>query len=342
MSAARLEVSAILLTYNCVDFAAAALESVLSQDCEPMEILVSDDASSDGTFEVIRREVENYSGSHRVRVRRRGSTSGSKSAHLNEVIPMTSGHVLVSFDGDDVSVPGRVRTLTDAFLRNPEVQAVYSGYSLIDEKGRHRGSGRVPHPDPGSTPARWFARVDAFAAGATLALRREVVDVFGPLDPRIHEDVVLPFRASLMGDVSFIDEDLVKVRRWGGSLTADRARFQSLAGYRTWMLTGIDKARRQFRSRLADFDTAERLMLPRAPDLEGLRRVARDSLAEAEASAGLVDPSPWTRWRCFLRLWRSGSSAYEILQNAALAFFPRLYLFYKRKTLGTGSEPGPL
>ena len=334
----QFNVSAILLSHNCERVIADALRSVLAQDCEPMEIIVSDDASTDGTFAVIQRESEQYAGPHRVVLRRRDSNAGSKSAHLNDVFPLASGRYLVSFDGDDVSDPKRVSSILEAFQADDAVTAVYSGYSLMDPAGRPLGRGKVQHPPPGADAARWFARVDAYASGATLAVRRDVVDVFGPLAPKIHEDVVLPFRASLVGKVRYLDEDLVRVRRWQGSFTADADRFISMDRYRARMLQGIGQARRQLDSRLADLRKAAELERIEPETREELERIARASMADAAATADLVSPSFLVRLRCLARLARSGAYRQELPQNALLTFAPRAYLGYKRRKLGIEAD----
>jgi hypothetical protein len=176
------------------------------------------------------------------------------------------------------------------------------------EEGGAAGTRRgVRHPPPGTSARRWFARVDAFASGTTLAIRRDVVETFGPLEPDINEDVVLPFRASLLGEVRFIDQPLVRVRRWAGSLTAADERLASIEHYRAWWQRGIARARRQLESRLADLDTAEHRSLLEPAELEALREIATASLAEAEASGGLVSPSLFERLRCFARQLRPGT-----------------------------------
>jgi hypothetical protein len=261
-------VTAILLTYNCEDFVAEALRSVLAQDCGPMEILISDDASEDDTFEVLNHELATYAGPHRVRLQRRPVNSGTKSAHLNDVFPSCAGEILVSFDGDDVSVRHRVRRIVDAFHTNPEARAIYSRYSLMDAAGRPLGPPTVPHPASGQEASTWFARVDANASGATLAVRREVVEKFPPLAPEIAEDIVLPFRASLLGDVVFLDESLVKARRHAGSLTTDLERFESIERYRERHEAGIERAAGNLESRRADLRVAETLFPSRAARAE--------------------------------------------------------------------------
>jgi glycosyltransferase involved in cell wall biosynthesis len=321
-----------------VGFIAEALGSVLAQDFEPLELIVSDDASSDETFAILQRELEAYRGPHRVELRRRSSTSGSKSAHLNAVFGQATGDILVSFDGDDVSEPSRVRKIVEVFRQRPEAHAVYSAYSLIDEQGRRLGPGKIPKPPAGIDRRSWFARVDSYAPGTTLAVRRTVIESFGPLDPGIHEDIVLPFRASLLGEVGYIDEELVKARRHPGSLTANLGRFDSIEAYRSRILQGIEQARRQADSRLSDLRAAAALMPDRVAELEEIREIVSASMSDAEASAGLVSPSLRERLRALLRLLRSGAYREDLAQNLCLTFIPNSYLRYKRHRLGAGTE----
>jgi glycosyltransferase involved in cell wall biosynthesis len=326
-------VSAVLLCYNCEDYIGEALQSALDQDCPPMQLIVSDDASTDGTVDIVQSILASYRGPHRTEFYQRPINSGSKSAHLNNVFPRATGELIISFDGDDISGPYRVSRIRDAFLKNPDAYAVYSSYSLIDETGRQHGAGNVPHPGKGESASTWFARVDSYAAGTTLAVRREVVDKFGPIDPEINEDIVLPFRASLLGDVVFLNEELVRARRHGTSLTTDLDRFESLTRYRERIELGIERARHHKASRFADIRTATALMPDRSPELLVLESVVLDSIAMAESSARLVSPSLVTRLTSLLLLWKSGAYRDERLRQVFLALAPRLYLRYKRHTL---------
>lgn len=335
MSEAFPPVSAVLLSYNCAEFITEAVRSALNQDFEPMEVVVSDDASEDGTFATIQREVKSYHGPHRIDLLRRSNNSGSKSAHLNDVFRRTSGEIIVSFDGDDVSEIARVRKIVEVFRRDPTVQAVYSAYSLIDEAGHSLGSGNVPHPATEANTKVWFANVDAYASGATLAVRRPVIENFSPLDPNIHEDVVLPFRASLLGEVRYLDEELVKVRRHPRGLTQRFDVFDSMEEYRSRILWGIGQARKHRDSRLADLRTAMALEPDRVPELEGLQEIVLASMEDAETSAGLVSPSLSTRVRALFELLQKGYYREAFARDACLAFAPSLYLRYKRRTLST-------
>ncbi|MGD8328462.1 MAG: glycosyltransferase [Acidobacteriota bacterium] len=326
-------VTAILLSYNSEAFIAEALASLLAQDCEPMEVIVSDDASTDATYEILRQEVSRYRGPHRIDLRRRSRNTGSKSAHLNHVFPTVKGDILVSFDADDISQTFRVRRIVEAFEKGPRIKAVYSSYLLIDEAGRAIGPGNVPHPAVGVPANRWFARVDANAAGTTLAIRREVAEAFGPIDPEIAEDIVLPFRASLLGDVVFLDHSLVRARRHANSLTTNLASFESLDRYRERIQRGVTDARRNLGSRLADIQVAEQRHGLGNEEVRELHEIANRSLHEAERSADLTATSLPRRLATLFWLISRGAYPQYLRQHVALAVMPRTYLRYKRRKL---------
>lgn len=330
MSAPIISVSAVLLSYNCEEFISEALWSVLDQDYRPLDVLVSDDGSRDQTVSVIERELARYAGPHHIRLNRRAHNTGSKAAHLNDVFPDLEGDVIVLFDGDDISSSHRVSRLVEVFRDREEARAVYSAMSIIDRFGHPMRRSPVPHPARGDNAARWFAQVDSYAAGGTLGIHRSVIDSFGALDPGIHEDVVLPFRASLLGAVVFVDEPLVTVRRHASSFTASLEQFQSLECYRERVEAGIAKASRKAALRLADIAAAQQLLPGQGNELEELRRIVDASLSQARTTRGLVSPSRRVRLAALVELVKAKAYPEELAQHLFLALAPSLYLRYKR------------
>ena len=107
-------ISLVLLACNQEAWAADAAASVLAQACEPLEIVLSDDASTDGTFAVLAKAAGEYRGPHRVRARRNERNLGI-GAHWNRLVAETSGALLVCAAGDDLSLPHRVARLAAAW-----------------------------------------------------------------------------------------------------------------------------------------------------------------------------------------------------------------------------------
>ena len=127
-------VSVILIAYNQECFVRDACESILSQSCEPIEIILSDDCSTDETFSIMQDIVGNYSGPHRVILRRNERNLGLVE-HINTVVNLCSGEIIVYAAGDDISVNDRVLRTVDLF-DNSSALIVHSGVMEIDELGK--------------------------------------------------------------------------------------------------------------------------------------------------------------------------------------------------------------
>ncbi|MDP6474553.1 MAG: glycosyltransferase [Alphaproteobacteria bacterium] len=96
-------VSFLLPAYNQEAFVRDAVRSVLAQDYEPLEIILSDDCSSDRTFEIIENEASAYKGPHSVVLNRNEMNLGIE--HINKLQQLASGTILVTGHGDDLSMP---------------------------------------------------------------------------------------------------------------------------------------------------------------------------------------------------------------------------------------------
>jgi cellulose synthase/poly-beta-1,6-N-acetylglucosamine synthase-like glycosyltransferase len=131
----RPRVTLALFAYNQHAFVRTAVEGALAQDYDgPLEIILSDDYSPDGTFEMIQQVARGYEGPHHVRLNRNNPNMGL-SAHVNRVLALAQGEIIVMAAGDDISLPARVRETVAAFARHPEAMAVSFTDIRIDDSG---------------------------------------------------------------------------------------------------------------------------------------------------------------------------------------------------------------
>lgn len=207
-----------LFTYNQERFVREAIRGAFAQTYSPLEILISDDCSRDGTFDAIREEVEGYDGPHRVVLNRNERNLGI-GGHINRVMELAEGDLIVAAAGDDVSLPTRTEELARVWSGG-EGFSVYSNYTIVDENGLDRG---VEEGDIASESTKsWQEKVRSGVMrglGCAHAWDRAVFDTFGPLpDNIVQEDVAIPFRAALLGKVAYIDKRLAKYRRHGANV----------------------------------------------------------------------------------------------------------------------------
>lgn len=215
MSNALPTCSFLILTYNQERFIPAAVKAALAQDGPPIEILISDDASSDRTFDIARQLVGQYDGPHHITLNRNPSNIGLV-AHINQCVDRAKGQVLIPAYGDDISRPNRALKIAQAFAEH-DPSLVHSQAEPIDHDGKI-----CPTDYPKATFFRSTDKLDAAKSlslylGASGGWSRRLFEVFGPIKhPKAYDDLVLGFRAALLGRIHLIDEVLLSYREGVG------------------------------------------------------------------------------------------------------------------------------
>lgn len=200
-------------------YVADSIRSALAQEGPPLDILISDDASPDRTFEIASAIARVYAGPHRVSLLRSTANRGMF-GHVDEVVPYLGGGFIVWQSSDDVAAPDRAARLFEA-ASPPDVSAAWSNHRLIDGEGYEQGLGLLPGV-PYSLDLADFAdgRSFDFTFGGTLGFDRSVLDAFGPLPTRSAGlEHIFAFRAALLGRTVYLDAPLVDRRRHADSLT---------------------------------------------------------------------------------------------------------------------------
>lgn len=219
-------VSVLLIAYNQEKLVADAVRSVLAQTYDPLEIIISDDASSDGTFAAIEAAVRGYGGPHQVVTRRNTSNEGI-SAHLSRLAAMAHGELLFVAAGDDMSAPNRCERVVEYWLehdRRPDLIA--TDLADMDETGAVHE--RMAPTDLGTYRSfdDWVAQ-QPWLIGAAHTWSRRLFERFGPMMAgTAAEDQVMTFRAIVSGGALSLREPLVWYRR--GGLSRKR-RYQTVA-----------------------------------------------------------------------------------------------------------------
>lgn len=210
------QISFVLLAYNQEGFIRDAVESVLAQDYGCLEIILSDDASTDATFEVMSEIAAAYQGPHKVILRRNVTNLGLIN-HLVSAIEVTTSKYIIAAAGDDISETHRASAIARVLESDPLL--VCSGYSTIDATGRPVAHARIDE-DILSGDIRRIAVSTALYVGATAAWHRDLFRMFPPISLQgSYEDLVLGYRAALLGRIEYIPESLVRYRVGGGMTT---------------------------------------------------------------------------------------------------------------------------
>lgn len=130
-------VSVMMMAYNHAEYVAAAIESVLQQICDcPIELLVGEDCSTDGT----RAIALGYQMTHPdlVRVITADANVGI-SENYRRLLRAVRGDFVAYLDGDDYWLPDKLAHQLSFLRANPACIAVYTNAITVDRDNRHLG-----------------------------------------------------------------------------------------------------------------------------------------------------------------------------------------------------------
>jgi glycosyltransferase involved in cell wall biosynthesis len=212
-------VSVVICAYNHEKFVADAIESVFSQDYRPLQLIISDDGSKDGTRAAIERKLREAPEGVQVVCCHVDENTGL-AASLNRMCTRVEGRVAVMLAGDDFAESCRVRRTLEIFQARPDVKMVWSDYSIIDENGKIlRTSSGLPALPGLYTPDDYLDDKTPPFLGATCAYVSEVFRKFDPLlEGVMQEDVIFPFRCFSLGPGVFVADTLVRYRTHAGNI----------------------------------------------------------------------------------------------------------------------------
>lgn len=213
-------VTLLLLCFNQEDTIGEALAGALAQDYANLEIVVSDDASRDGTVAQIENCLRDYAGPHRIKLLCNGENQGI-GGNIDQAVRQSSGELIFISGGDDVSLPERVSTVVNFWLEHDGKPDLIGAYLFdMDQSGRRLGTIQVAKLEEYLTLDDW-SRSPPHVIGAAQAWTRRLFDRFGGMPKgAVGEDMVMAFRAIGTATAITLPVPLVNYRR--GGLTSKR------------------------------------------------------------------------------------------------------------------------
>ena len=310
-----------LFAYNQENFVREAIEGAFAQTYEPLEIILSDDCSTDRTFEIIQEMAKAYCGPHRV-VARCNAFNLMTALHVQTVANKMNGALLVVAAGDDISAPNRVERLVDVWVAAGQFAgAIHSGWDTFrGDDGGHIGRRKAKHPRYPNMVIRGYAHADWLPAAApTVAYTTEVFRDFRPLPGgSIIEDAPLLMRAALIGRLVSCDDPLVRVRvhdentgtgytfarpaNWNRFMQSKIVAFRTMQSDLAQQGTALDPALRRVIERqiLSVLQTASPLIMPQYYELSIFARIR---LAALMVMAPAINPRLRVRVEFMLRFF---------------------------------------
>lgn len=210
-------VSVLMAAYNAEAYVAASIESILNQSLSSFELIVSDDCSTDRTWEIAQGYAE---GDVRVRVVKTPRNLGI-AGNRNSLVGLAQADFIAWQDADDVSLPERLAIQLDVMNADPSIGICGGGLQFFSDK-RGDFSKRLYATDD-ATLRKMIFRYSPVAQPAAM-IRREVFRKVGHYDLRLPpaEDIDMSFRIGEHWKFANVASVVVRYREHPNSATFTR------------------------------------------------------------------------------------------------------------------------
>ena len=207
------QVSVIIPAYNAEKYIAEAISSILSQTYKNIEVVIIDDASTDGTLKIIQQyQLKD----ERIRLYSNKKNMGI-GANRARGIKLAKGEYICWQDADDISLPNRIASQVSYLQGHSDIGVVGGFMQFFDETG----DGVVRRYDENDSALRSkIFRYNPIAQPASM-FRAEVYRNVGSynLEYVVSEDLEMLFRAGIKYHFANVQEVVLKYRQTTNSLT---------------------------------------------------------------------------------------------------------------------------
>lgn len=215
-------VSIIVPVYNAESYLRASLDSIVAQSYPHREILVMDDASTDGSAEII------ASYGDRVMHHRQPANRG-QFANVNAGLALAQGKYIAIYHADDIYAPTIVEREVAYLENHPDAGAVFCLDIFVNAQGKEYGRLRLPPELETDQPLSYVVIVNGlltyknrFLVGPTSMVRASVYRELGPYrgeEYRIAADLEMWARIAKHYPIGIVREHLHYYRHGHGNLS---------------------------------------------------------------------------------------------------------------------------
>lgn len=210
-----LVVSVIVPAFNRAAYINQAIDSVLNQTYQSVELIVVDDGSTDSTYETLQKYGDKI-----TLLTHEGRVNKGQSASINVALRVAKGEYIVILDSDDFWELNKLEVQVDYFEKHPEIGLVYTnGYgtnSNGDVTYHYHSEGHVDPDDPNAV------LLDCYMALPVNAMVRKCVyDQVGFFneDYRAAQDHDMLIRIAEVTKFAYLPDFLFYYRRHGDSIS---------------------------------------------------------------------------------------------------------------------------
>jgi len=228
-------VSVVIPAYNASQYIKEAVDSVLAQTYNAIQIIVVDDGSQDGTKNVLEDYILNDT------IKYYYQDNQGPGAARNYGIKKSTGEYICFLDSDDIILPESIEKKVNLLDRNKDIQMVFTDLYAFDASSEENPEAYLKSHDFiqlfcdavvfQDDPYYFFnkkyidsaIKYNPFIQTSTVMIKKDVIDRVGFFDTELKaaEDIDLWFRICQVGEIGFINEPLSRWNKYRNGLTKD-------------------------------------------------------------------------------------------------------------------------
>ncbi len=215
-------ISVLITSFNQVRYLEEAVNSVLSQTVKPAEIVICDDASTDGSQEFIKSVQRQYPAQIKYNFQ---EVNSGISVNRNIAFERATQQWIIFLDGDDRLLPKKIESSVPSIAENSSVKMVFSNYCYINEEGQKTGTW-ANKEEPAPPHGRVFKEIFSKSYPKGSLFRNELIHrpsakrngLFDP-DMKIYEDWEFRLRFAAEHEIGYVPEVLSEYRLHEGGIS---------------------------------------------------------------------------------------------------------------------------
>lgn len=201
--------------YNAIPYLSQAIESILNQDYLNFEFIIVDDASTDGSWKIIKSYAKKDS---RI-IAIKNHINLGVSLTSNIAISKAHGKFLARMDADDISFSDRIEKQVKFLIKNPKIIAVGSQCIVIDSDNNIIGNKNFPLKNQKlKDMIFWAVPMQQPSMMVNLSKLPKNFVWYTP-NQSSAEEINLMFRFMLYGQIANLENNLLFYRHLNGSLS---------------------------------------------------------------------------------------------------------------------------
>ena len=220
-------ISIAMAVFNGEKYLRQQIDSILKQTISDFELIICDDCSTDGTWNLLKRFSES---DDRIRIIQNNHNLGFKK-NFEHAVSLCSGEYIALSDQDDIWTQDHLESLFnsigDKFL-------ACGNSELVNENGKPLGITLKEQESLDFIPVNDFDKLKSILLyrnpyqGATMLMKRELIQYVLPFPDKVNfHDTWIASVACATGGLNYVDKVLLKYRRVASSVTGSRTNRKS-------------------------------------------------------------------------------------------------------------------